>query len=217
MVLFITTPLFFYMSYLGWTEPIMMFGLEALLATRRRWPAASPYLFGLFGALKQYTIVLAPLYLLLMPRPLQWRSVIGAALRGAAAAAVVTVPFVLWNSAAFSWSVIELQFHQPFRKDALSLLAWSVNSFGWPPPAAYSILPLAAAAIAAVLALWRAPRSTSGFAASVLFVLCCFLLPAKQAFANYYFLAIGAAFLWLAVSGLSDGSKGSRADPQRRT
>jgi len=40
---------------------------------------------------------------------------------------LITVPFFLWNPAAFWRAVVEFQFIQPFRIDALSHLVWMHN------------------------------------------------------------------------------------------
>ena len=56
-------------------------------------------------------------------------------------AVAVTLPFLLANPREFWRAVVEWQLIQPFRSDSVSLLALSVNQFGWPPAAVYGVLP----------------------------------------------------------------------------
>ena len=59
---------------------------------------------------------------------------------------------------------MEWQLIQPFRSDSLSALVLAVNTFQWPPPSVYGVLPLAAGfALALTLAGGCAP-ARSGFA-----------------------------------------------------
>jgi uncharacterized membrane protein len=63
---------------------------------------------------------------------------------GLAVAAVVTLPFFLWNPQAFWRSVVVFQFLQPLREDSLSHVVWIHKYFpGVPglPRSRFSCLP----------------------------------------------------------------------------
>ena len=95
----------------------------------------------------------------------------------------------MWNPAAFWQSVVALQFHQPFRPDALSVLSWWASRGHAQPPA---LISFAVAAAASLLALWRLPRTPAGFAMAIALTFFVFFAFNKQAFCNYYFFVIGA-------------------------
>ena len=97
----------------------------------------------------------------------------------------MTLPFVVWGPAAFWTSVVTLQFHQPFRPDALSLLAWWANLGHQQPPVLISFV---AAAATSALALWRLPRTPAGFGAAVGMTLFAFFVFNKQAFCQLLLL-----------------------------
>ena len=117
-------------------------------------------------------------------------------------AAVVTLPLALWEPAGFLRAVVELQFYQPFRPEALSYLGLLAGPGGH----------------AAVrdrrgvrggggghggLALWRAARTPAGFALGVSALFLAFFVLNKQAFANYYFFVIGALCVAVAATDQS--------------
>jgi hypothetical protein len=114
-------------------------------------------------------------------------------------AAAITLPFFLINPAAFWKAIVEYQLIQPFRSDSISLLVSSVNSFGWPAPWTYAVLPLAGGGLTALALALRTPRTPPAFAAAVGLTLLVTILLSKQAFMNYYFLVSGA-FLIAAVA-----------------
>ena len=116
--------------------------------------------------------------------------------KAAIVGAVLTLPFVLWNPAAFWRSVVTLQFHQPFRPDALSVLSWWASRGHEPPPALISFV---VAAAASVFALWRLPRTPAGFAMAIAMTFFGFFAFNKQAFANYYFFVVGALYATVAA------------------
>jgi hypothetical protein len=193
-VLYLFTPTFFRVIVGSWTETILVFGFALVMYAAVHRDRLAPWTFGLFGAIKQYTVVFAPLYLLLVPRPWRPGIVVTAALKALAVVAVLTLPFALIDVGAFTWSVVELQTIQPFRPDALSLLAASVNATGWPPTASFGWLPVVAALIAIGWTLRRAPTGAYGFSLATSIVMLALVLFSKQAFANYYFFATSAAF-----------------------
>jgi hypothetical protein len=189
----------------AWTEPFIVLLLAAVLFCAVRLPKVAPYVLGLFLVSKQYVPLCAPLALLLCDWPLRPRQVVDMLWRAAAAGAVVTVPLVLWNFGAhfgaFWHSAVEVQMAAPFRPDALSLLAWVYGppQVGAPPlidpPSA--IWAFIALGVTMTLCLWLAPRGSgsrgiAGFCGAVAVSYLAFFFLNKQAFANYYFFAVGA-------------------------
>jgi hypothetical protein len=159
-----------------------------------------PVALGLLAGIKQYLLLVLPAAAI-MARA--WRggwslpATVGVAVLSAA---LVTVPFVIWDWPGFYRSVIELHLLQPFRDDALSYLAWF--RLGEVPGVALvgfvMLLPVAA------LIMWRSPRTPAGFAAALAFGYLIFFAFNKQAFANYYFFVIGA-LCCAAAATLPDG------------
>jgi len=114
---------------------------------------------------------------------------------GLGVAGAVTLPFFLVNTGAFWKAIVEYQLIQPFRADSLSLLVSSVNTFGWPPPWTYGVLPLVGGGLTAVALALRTPRTPAAFAAGVGLTLLVTILLSKQAFMNYYFIVSGALLI----------------------
>jgi hypothetical protein len=195
-VLLACAPGFPELAFFGWTEgPIVgLLAVAAWLAVDRRWIGAA-VLLGLALASKQYFAVAAPTLWLLRPYATRGRV---AAMVGAACA--VTVPFVVWNPSGFWRSVVQFQLMQPFRADAVSLLTWSVNTFGWPGPALFGVLPLTAGFLVAVVAAWRLRPGLPGFLTAMALSLLATTALSKQAFLNYYYL-IGCLLLLAAWTG----------------
>ena len=105
-----------------------------------------------------------------------------------ATAAVVTLPFLVWDPAGMWLSVVVLQLREPFRADSLSLLSYLAGQ-GWhPTPAALLAAPLAALAGGLGLTWWRLPRTPAGFALGLGTTFLLLFLCSKKAFCNYYFL-----------------------------
>jgi hypothetical protein len=204
------TPRGFYVLESGWTEPLSVMLLAGTIVGWMRSLTWTGLMLGLLIASKQYlpaTALLLPL-LARLPHGFSTRDSSGAApdeltfestrhgLKNRATikvltlavciAAIVTLPLALWDMRAFVHSTLTLQFNQPYRPDALSLLAWwGSDRPGWVGPFWLCFVALLAAA---ALSLWRARSFAAGFA------LCffAFFIFNKQAFANYYYLVIGA-------------------------
>ena len=172
------------LAFFGWTEgPIVgLLAVAVWLAVHRRWVPAA-VLLGLAFASKQYFVVALPCLWLLRPYVTRGRV---AAMVGVAG--VVTAPFVIWSPQGFWRSVVEFQLMQPFRADSVSVLTWSVSTFGWPGPALFGVLPLAAGFLVAVVAAWRVRPGLPGFLTAVSLSLLATTALSKQAFLNYYFL-----------------------------
>src|SRR5207248_529452 len=90
----------------------------------------------------------------------------------------------------FWHSTVALQFHQPFRPDALSYVAALSRASG---PVLPSAVAFAALVGVTALALRRLPRTPAAFAAAVGVAFFAFFALNKQAFANYYYFVVGAA------------------------
>ncbi len=199
--LYLFTPRSFYVLERGWTEPFVVLLLAATVFCAYHLPRALPWLFGLFVSSKQYLILVVPLALLLVPPwwplPQLLRRVGLFALKAAAVPAALILAFVAWSPRGFYHSVIELQFLQPFRKDALSYSAWIVKQGGQMLPV---WLGFALALVMVILVLWRAPRTPAGFAGGVAVTMLVFFSVNKQAFCNYYFLVLGALVCAAAAS-----------------
>jgi hypothetical protein len=196
--LYLTTPRTFFVLEQSWTEPFLVAGAAAVVvAADLRFRRLLPWLFGAFLALKQYLVFAAPAALLIVGTPIDWRRTIGFALKACAVAVAIMLPFVLWNPRAFWWSVVELQFHQPFRAESLSLLAvWARLGLGQPS----ALIAFAAAGVAAALSVRALPRSGAGFAAALACAFFAFFLFNKQAFCNYYFFVLGTLCVALAAT-----------------
>ena len=160
-----------------------------------------PVAGGLFLATKQYLVLAAPLVWLLLPRRVRLRGPLAFAAIAAAAAAIVTLPLVAPDAAAFWRSTVTVQLLAPYRTDALTFHNYWLHLRGMLPadgslPPAEAVPPgwpaLLAAGAALGLALWRGERSAAGFAGSVALVFLPFISLNKQAFANYYYFVIAA-------------------------
>jgi hypothetical protein len=194
-VLGVAAPMAIPMLSGAWTEPTLVALLACLiLALERRRAVFVGVLLGLFLVSKQYVVIVIPLIWLIR----QWLTR-RAILIGLGLAAAITLPFFLINPAAFWKAIVEYQLIQPFRSDSISLVVSSVNTFGWPPPWTYAVLPLAGGGLTALALALHAPRTPSAFAAAVGLTLLVTILLSKQAFMNYYFFVSGA-FLIAAVA-----------------
>lgn len=199
--LYLFSPRVFFVLEQGWTEPFVVLLLAAVGFVACRWPKAVPYVVGLFLAVKQYLVLALPVVLLLLPRPRpSWPELGKSVWRLVATGLIVSLPLVLWDVNAFVKDVVTLQTVQPFRTDALSFLAWSVFQ-GLPQPS--TSLAFGFATLAGVVALWRAPRTASGFAIGVAATFAWFFAYNKQAFCNYYYFVIGACCVAVACADLS--------------
>jgi uncharacterized membrane protein len=176
---------------------ILAGALVVLSASRRS--TATPFLAGFFLSVKQYSVLLLPVSLLLIERPWRAQEVLAWLSRAALVIAVTVVPFFLWNPGEFIWSVVELQFEQPFRPDSVSFMALWAELFGQPGRLVTTLLPLVLVAAVSIAALYRTPTGGQGFAlAAALTMLLAFSF-SKQAFTNYYILVVGLLFLGAAA------------------
>jgi hypothetical protein len=183
--LLLFTPRTLFVLEQGWTDPLVVLGFAAATWVAVTRQGQLPWVFGLALALKQYTIFMVPAALHLVSRPFSRH--MSLFLRALGLAALITLPFFLWSPSDFWRSVVMLQIWQPFRADSLSYLAWAAQDGDvWP-----ASLGFLAAAIALGLGLWRQPHTPAGFAATCALTYLAFFAFNKQAFANYYYFALG--------------------------
>jgi hypothetical protein len=174
----------------AFTEPTSVALLACLvLALKRRRHLFAALFLGLLLVSKQYFVVVIPLFWLIR----QWLTA-RLILIGLGLAAAVTLPLFLVDPATFWKCIVGIQ-RAPLRPDSLSLLVYSVNNFGWPPPWTYGVLPLVGGSLTALVLALRAPRTPAAFAAGVGLSLLVAILLSKQAFMNYYFVVSGALLI----------------------
>jgi hypothetical protein len=185
----------------GWCEPITLLLLTGTVFTAVRGTRYLTLLLGLLLVSKQYMLAASGIAPLLLRR---WdsrglRSLFGESL---VVALVATLPLALLAPHGFWRSAVMWQFHQPYRWDSLSFGAWLGTSREVSPIPWWAAF--VAMAVAIVIALWRRRRTPAGFAAAVAFVYFVFFALSKQAFANYYFLVIGAMCCALGLAETPD-------------
>jgi hypothetical protein len=186
-VMLLTTPRVFFVLEQGWTEPIAVLMLAATIWAMIRRPDWSPWIAGLMVVTKQY---------LGLAGPLLWKygwSQRGRATqyvaRAAAAAAIVTLPFLLWNVRAFVDTVVLLQTKEPFRIDSLSFVSWAARQ-GWGQGS--FVWAVGTAVVALALVLKCAPNTAAGFVGGMALSTFATFAMGSKAFCNYYFFVVGA-------------------------
>jgi hypothetical protein len=198
-LLFLFTPRGFFVVEQGWTDPQTVLGVTLVAWLAIRQVGLVPPALGLAMAVKQHLALLLPLALLLA-RPMTWGAARRLALVAIVTAAVVTLPLALWDAPGFWHSVVEMQFIQPFRTDALSYLAWLQLD-----DPRLAVIGFATLIPTGLFVWWRAARTPAGFAASVALVYLFFIAFNKQAFANYYYFVIGVMCCAIAATWPSGG------------
>lgn len=218
------TPRTFFVLEQGWTEAMVLcwagltfYAAQQVRATPEfsaRWPGLRAIALGLMVAAKQHMVV-ALLFAGWLGRPGEGargrrRLVLGAV----AAAASVTLPFLIWDPTGFWRSVVLLQLREPFRMDSLSVLVWLARA-GWQLPGSLLIgAPLTAMGIGLALAWWRLPRTPAGSAVGLGLGFLLLFLFSKKAFCNYYFLVIGLLMAGVAAASADfDEGEPRRAGP----
>jgi hypothetical protein len=195
----------FFVLELSWIEPIVLAAMLLLTLAIERVPAGSPeegkgrqrawIAAGLAGGLaascKQYVpMLLLPLFFAIPARARIKTSAV--AIGGAL---VVLLPFVAWDPAGFFRGIVEFQIRQPFRYDALSWLA-AIAALGGP------VLPSWPAFLLAGASLIATTRRTISLGQGLLagaVTWIAFVAFNKQAFCNYYWLAVGLLCAALAI------------------
>jgi hypothetical protein len=208
-LLYLFTPGIFYQVAASFTEPLAILLLALVVAAVVRVPRLVGPALGLLIAVKQYLLAGLPLALLLLAHG--WRTRWRIGWQSVLLASVITVPFVLWDPGAFAWSAVGSLVVQAFRPDSLTFLAPLPGDWGprLSPLAFVLLVPLAA------LLYWRAPRTPSGFAASLGLALLVFFAFSRQGSTNYYLTVIGALCCAIAVNGWQQRSTPPSGDPLR--
>lgn len=171
---------------LAMSEPVIIFLLVLTFVLWLRKVRAFPYAAGMLLCGKQYMVVLAPIFGLLLPYSGKRRW--GALIAIAATAAAVTLPMVFWDLGQFLTSAVNLHLRQPFRSDTLTFLRYlpleSPVRWAWIGP----VTALCTATMAAVVGTRRGMLFTGSCAAALLLV---FTL-SKQGSVNYLYLVYAA-------------------------
>ncbi|HQY89093.1 MAG TPA: hypothetical protein PK402_10565, partial [Tepidisphaeraceae bacterium] len=159
----------------GWSESILigLVGLTALCIAKR--PSLAWLPLGLLFASKQYLIVLAPVTLLFLTRPLVMKSLL--------VAVVLTLPFLYADREAFYRSVVDFHFIQPFRIDGLTFSSFFDQTLGLRPLA---ILPIVFVVVVAWMLRRNLSRDASMWFIGSALTLVVFFACSKQAFGNYF-------------------------------
>jgi hypothetical protein len=188
----------------AWTEPTVLLTLVGLALAVSRGVALPALAAGLALAAKQYVPLLLVPFVAAAAPARRWRIVALAALLAAA----LYLPFALWDPAALWRSLVTFHLVQPFRRDSLSLAA-AVAAWGGPRLPAWPGF-LAAAAVLATC--WRGIRGPAAALAAGALAWLVLLLLAKQAFANYHWLAVG-----LLCAALAAQARGEERRPASLT
>ena len=219
--LLLLQPQAFLVLELAWTEPVALAGLLAAalaVAKVRRDAGGGPALArrewllsgaaaALAASTKQYAALLLLPLLLALPGRARLRAVSVAA----GGALALAVPFLLWDPRAFVRGVVEFQVRQPFRTDALSWPA-AVVAVGGPRLPSWPAFVVAAAVLVLTLRRTVTPAQAVLSAATTWIAFVAFN---KQAFCNYYWLAVG--LLCAAVALLSAEARTAPSPPPRRS
>jgi len=202
--LLLFTPRTFFVLEQGWTESLAIGWLGATVYAAQGQRRGAFTALGLFCATKQYLVIALPLLPLLTGYPIRWRAVRHAATRTLVVAAVVTLPFAMWDPAGFWRSVVWLQVLEPFRFDSLSVLSFLARQEVPLPPISVTMATAVALALG-LTAVWHtAPRTPGGFALALGFVLLIVFAFSKKAFCNYYFFVLAALAAAVAASAEPD-------------
>ena len=180
----------------AWTEThiLLLLAMFAYCAVHR--PRWAPWLFGLFLVSKQHLFVVAPLALLAFPQPRTFRPILIFALKAILAGVIVTLPWVLWNPAAFDRSVMYL-FHGALdqavvpRKDAVTFWA-AMQHYGFGNlPAIAGVIVLAFVTVWTLLWNWRSRYGIAACVAGISLSMLALHSFSRHAFCNHYYFIFG--------------------------
>ncbi len=184
----------------AWVDPYLGLGAAAVcwaLARHRRWPIRIA--LGIYLGAKQYAFLWLPILLgRSCPGRLRPRDAVG----GIIVAAIIALPFLVWDVDGFWRGMVLSPITNPFRMDSLSGLVVVARATGIVLPAAISLVAAAAVIVCAIR--WRRDRPGEvalGGAA----VFLAFFAFNKQAFLNYYWFA--GVFLILAATEAIAGAQ----------
>lgn len=216
--MFLLMPMALYIIEQNWTESHVLLLLAATAWCCVYRPELAPWAFGLFVASKQHLFVTLAVAPLLMPHPRSIRAIAIFIAKALVAAAVVTLPFYLWDPAAFSHSALRMfsgsvGSNVVLRKDSTTF--WAAMQYlelGNLPAIASPI----AAAIVALLAIGRYWKSqlpgTGGLLAIAVMVMALFAF-APHGFTNHYYFVFGAMLCALATYSASCNRAQLRPSP----
>lgn len=203
-MLLLVMPMSLFVIEQNWTESHVLLLLAATAWCCVHRPGLVPWILGLFLASKQHLFMTIPVAILLMPYPRDPRSIVLFFAKAFIAAAVVTLPWYLWNPSAFAHSALRM-FSGSLGSGVVprtdSTTFWAVlNHYGLGELP--GIASPAAAAILTVLALARQWRSqlagTAGLLAIALVVMSLFAF-SRHGFCNHYYFVFGAMLCALAT------------------
>jgi hypothetical protein len=210
--LLLLTPRSLFILEQGWTEPFAIVWLGATIFTALRAPFLMPWMLALLVSVKQHLVLAVPFALLVLPRPFELRAAIRLLWPSLFVPALIALPFVIWNSAAFFHSVVWVQLVEPFRPESLSVLRLLLD-LGVPLDRDHilvAVLPLLALTFSLIVAWQRAPRTPAGFATGLGLALLLVTVTSKKAFCNYYFLIIAVFCAALAAGGADTATPQAR-------
>ena len=168
----------------AWVEPLMVVTLLLMLKVKQQ-----GILFGLLLSLKQSLLFFLVHGLFLERRTL---------LKGIIVAAVIIVPFVLWDTAAFQEGVIEFSFAMGHRSDALTL----PTRMGIVLPRLWTLAVGLVASLITLRVFRSLPRPLGFLYAATITTFAMYLL-GSQAFVNYYFFVGGLLLSTVAITSSS--------------
>jgi hypothetical protein len=190
-MVFLLTPRVLYVIEQSWTEAVFVCTFALVIYCALRWRRALPYALGLFFATKQYSVLTVPFVGFLAAPGEGTGTTTRMFAKAVAVATALTLPFALWDPRGFWRSIVQFQFMQPLRTDALSYLVWI--SHGGPNSPLLLWLPFGVFAAVTLLLVRRSPRSPAHFAGAVTLSSLVFFAFNKQAFCNYYYYVIATA------------------------
>lgn len=191
-------PRSFMIVEVSWTDPIMGMLIALTVFCAIRFPRATPYVFGVLVAAKQYSLFYIPLAVLLVPsgKP---RDILTFLVKGGVTGAVLSLPLALLDWPGFMHSAIRLQFLQDWYEWSLGYMAvlWWINV---PVPVlhAMKMLPFVLALVFSFYCVRKLPRTPGAFALAICVVYLVFVAFNKQAFLNYYCMVFAAGCCALA-------------------
>jgi len=171
----------------SWTEPFVLalFALALLASLRLKSVALAGIAIGLVAASKQYSPFLIVPLAFGLPGEMRRKAL----LVGAAVAAVVLLPFALWDFQGFVRGVVRMQLVQPFRPDGLSMLSLFARMTGGGSNALAVIGFVAGIAVLAVVLRRNVGAAQLALSAAAAWL--AVLLFSKQSFCNHYWLCSG--------------------------
>jgi hypothetical protein len=196
-LLLLLMPYMLFVLEQGWTEVHILLLLAAFTLCALRAPKVAPWLLGLFLVSKQQLPMVAPLALLVIPKPLKFKDTFLYCSKALLAGALVTLPWVLADPAAFDHSVLGVFHAAPEkmmlpRADSVTFFAaMRYYNLGELPPISHFV----AAGLALLLCLWanwKSQAPVSACVASIGLVNLAMFAFSHHAFANHYYLIFGA-------------------------